>query len=97
MIYLLNNQWLSQKLCSPNLINTHNMATAFNQFDEQDDVLMMNPAPGKAEFGDEGSGATSGYGDADDDEFADDAIEEDSLETDMDDDLRGDDIDDDDL
>ena len=78
------------------------MATPFDRIDEQDDVsddvLMMNPAPGGAEFGDEGSGATSGYGDADEDDLADDSdLEDDPLEADTDDDLRGDDIDDDDI
>lgn len=75
------------------------MTTAYNSFDdEQDDVLMMNPSPDDtdAEFGDEGSGATSGYGDADEDDLADD-LDEEPLEDDLDDNLRGDDMDDDDM
>ncbi|RYF71444.1 MAG: adhesin [Cytophagaceae bacterium] len=66
--------------------------------DEQDDVLMMNPDPDDedAEFGDEGSGATSGYGDTTDDELlSDDEAMEEPLEVDPDEDLQGDDFDDD--
>jgi hypothetical protein len=74
------------------------MTTSFNQVDEQnDDVLMMNPEQGGAEFGDEGSGATSGYGDADDEDLLDDELDDEPLEDDTDADLRGDDMDDDDL
>ncbi|MEZ0540232.1 adhesin [Fibrella arboris] len=66
--------------------------------DERDDVLMMNPDPDDddAEFGDEGSGATSGYGDTIEDDLSDDDDVEDSLEVDPDEDFRGDDFDDDD-
>lgn len=74
------------------------MATPFNPIDEQDDVLMMPPSRGGAEFDDEGSGATSGYGDADEDDLADDSdLEDDALDADLDEDLRGDDVDDDDI
>lgn len=64
--------------------------------DEQDDVLMMTPDA--AEFDDEGSGATSGYGDTTEDDLGltDDEEIEDPLEVDPDEDLQGDDIDDDD-
>ncbi|MBO0930168.1 adhesin [Fibrella aquatilis] len=65
--------------------------------EDQDDTLMMAPDRGGAEFGDEGSGATSGYGDLTEDDLAeDDDIGDDVLETDPDDDLMGDDLDDDD-
>ncbi len=42
--------------------------------DEEVDVLMMNPDPedDDAEFGDEGSGATSGYGDLTEDDLSED-------------------------
>lgn len=64
---------------------------------EQDDVLMMTPDKGGADFDDEGSGATSGYGDlTDDDELSGDANEEEPLEVDPDDDLQGDDLDEED-
>ncbi|MEZ0486401.1 adhesin [Fibrella aquatica] len=66
--------------------------------DEQDDDLLMEATEG-AEFGDEGSGATSGYGDTTEDDLSlsDDEEVEDPLEIDPDDELQGDDIDDDDL
>lgn len=66
--------------------------------DEQDDVVMMTPDEG-ADYDDEGSGATSGYGDTtEDDLLSDDEDIEDPLEIDPDDALQGDDdIDDDDL
>lgn len=72
------------------------MTTLFDRIDEQDDVLMMTPSRGGAEFDDEGSGATSGYGDADEDDLADDDLDDEALDADLDDDLRGDDMDDDD-
>lgn len=71
------------------------MATPFNRFDEDDDVLMMNPSRGGAEFDDEGSGATSGYGDADEDDLAND-LDDEPLDDDADEDLR-DDMDEDDI
>ncbi len=42
--------------------------------DEEVDVLMMNPDPedDDADFGDEGSGATSGYGDLTEDDLSED-------------------------
>jgi hypothetical protein len=66
-------------------------------FDNQlatDDVLMMAPGRGGAEFGDEGSGATSGYGDTSNDDLLDEELDEEPLDADTDDDLRGDDPDD---
>ena len=65
---------------------------------EQDDVLMMNP-DGGADYDDEGSGATSGYGDTTEDDLLNDEDIEDPLETDPDDALQGDDdlADDDDI
>ncbi len=64
--------------------------------DEQDDVVMMTPEG--ADYDDEGSGATSGYGDTTEDDLLNDEDIEDPLETDPDDALQGDDgIDDDDL
>ena len=65
----------------------------------QNNTLTM-PA-NAAEFEDEGSGATSGYGDTTEDDLGltddeDDDLD-DPLEKDPDDDLKGDEIDDDDL
>jgi hypothetical protein len=71
---------------------THNLLD-----DDQDDVLMMAPDRGGAEFGDEGSGATSGYGDLTEDDISEeDDLGDDVLENDPDDDLMGDDLDNDD-
>lgn len=62
-----------------------------------DDITMATPDRGGAEFGDEGSGATSGYGDLTEDDLAeDDDVGDDVLENDPDDDLMGDDLEDDD-
>lgn len=80
------------------------MAYAATQLaDEQANTTGMNPAGsdpdrGGAEFGEEGSGATSGYGDTPDDDLSDHLTddEEDPLEVDADDALRGDELDDED-
>ena len=79
------------------IIPTTNMAYTHNLPEEdQDDILMMAPDRGGAEFGDEGSGATSGYGDLTEDDLDDDNLDDDVLEKDPDDDLIGDDLEDDD-
>ena len=73
-------------------------------FDQDEDVLMLNPDPetfddedddfdGGAEFDELGSGATSGYG-ADDLDDIEDEFSEDDLEE-LDDDSIDDDLDDD--
>ena len=56
------------------------------------------PERGGAEFGEEGSGATSGYGDTTEDDLTDHLKdeEEDPLDVDADEALRGDDLDNDD-
>lgn len=66
--------------------------------DQVDDITMALPDRGGAEFGDEGSGATSGYGDLTEDDLIedDDLVGDDVLETDPDDDLISDDLDEDD-
>ncbi|MCK8492808.1 adhesin [Spirosoma sp. RP8] len=76
-------------------------------FDQDEDVLMLNPDPETAAFDDEddddfdgaefddlGSGATSGYGE---DDLADieDEFDDDDLDEDLDDDSIDDDLDDD--
>jgi len=77
-------------------------------FDQDEDVLMLNPDPETAAFDDDeddfdgaefdelGSGAASGYGEDDladiDDEFSEDDID---LDEDLDDDSIEDDLDDD--
>lgn len=77
-------------------------------FDQDADVLMMNPDPetaaldddddleGGAEFDELGSGATSGYGDADltDVDLADEQLSDTDLSEELDDDVA-DDLDDD--
>jgi DNA-directed RNA polymerase subunit delta len=77
-------------------------------FDQDEDVLMLNPDPETAafddddddladdgaEFDDLGSGATSGYG-ADDLDDIEDTLNEDDLDEDLDDDTIEDDLDDD--
>lgn len=76
-------------------------------FDQDEDVLMLNPDPESAEFDDDeddfddgaefdelGSGASSGYG-ADDLEDIEGNFDEDDLEEDLDDDSIEDDLDDD--
>ena len=72
---------------------THNVAER-----GQHDTLMMTPDKGGAEFSDEGSGATSGYGDLTEDDLIndDDDLGDDVLEKDPDADLMGDDADEDD-
>ena len=74
------------------MTDTDNLLT-----DEQDEVVMMNPAREGADFDDEGSGATSGYGDLTEDDLTDDVEDEEMLPADSDNDLRGDDVDDDDV
>ena len=85
-------------LCGRTIIPASNMAYTHNLLDDdQDDILMMTPDRGGAEFGDEGSGATSGYGDLTEDDLAeDDDIGDDVLEKDPDGGLMGDDVDEDD-
>lgn len=79
-------------------------------FDQDEDVLMLNPDPETAAFDDDdddfddagadfdelGSGAASGYG-ADDLDDIEDDFSEDDLDEDLDDDSIEDDLDDDSL
>ena len=77
-------------------------------FDQDSDVLMMNPDPetaalddddddfnGGADFDELGSGATSGYGEADLTDIDDDDLKDDDLSEELDDDNVEDDLDDD--
>jgi DNA-directed RNA polymerase subunit delta len=99
-------------MSSANLVYSETIAHMINQpmFDQDEDVLLMNPDPetaaldddddddfdGGAEFDELGSGATSGYGEADladvDEEFGDDdlseELDEDDIEDDLDDDIN---------
>lgn len=71
----------------------HSIPSSFDASSDTN-VLLMD-APGGAEYDDEGSGATSGYGDVvgpDDDELDDADID---VDDDLDPDLNDDDIDDD--
>lgn len=92
-----------------NLAYTETISPMINQpmFDQDEDVLMMNPDPetaapddddddfdGGAEFDELGTGASSGYGEADladvDEEFGDDDLSEELDEEDVADDLDDD-------
>lgn len=53
---------------------------------ENEDILLMTPRHGGADFDDEGTGSSSGYGDENDDLLADD-IDDENI-----DDIDGDDI-----
>ncbi len=82
--------------------------TTQSQFDQDEDVLLMNPDPekaaleddedddfdGGAEFDELGSGATSGYGDIDLEDIEAEEINEDDLDDDLEDDIDEDDDDD---
>ena len=98
-------------MSNADLILTVTIAHMINQpmFDQDEDVLMMNPDPetaalddddddfdGGAEFDELGSGATSGYGEADLDDL-DGELEDDDLSEELDDDDIEDDLDDDDI
>ncbi len=95
-------------MSSANLIHSETISPMINQplFDQDEDVLMMNPDPetaaldddfdGGAEFDELGSGATSGYGEADltDIDLADEELIDTDLSEELDDDVE-DDLDDD--
>ena len=96
-------------MSNANLILSVTITPMINQpmFDQDEDVLMMNPDPetaalddddddfdGGAEFDELGSGATSGYGEADLDDIEDE-LGDDDLSEELDDDEVGDDLDDD--
>jgi len=98
-------------MSSANLIHSETISPMINQplFDQDADVLMMNPDPetaalddddddfdGGAEFDELGSGATSGYGEADltDIDLADEELIDTDLSEELDDDVE-DDLDDD--
>ena len=95
--------------CKPDTLVNYLPMTNQPPFDQDTDVLMMNPDPetaalddddddfdGGAEFDELGSGATSGYGEADltDIDLADEELVETDLSEELDDDVA-DDLDDD--
>ena len=99
-------------MSNANLTHSETISPMINQplFDQDEDVLMMNPDPetaalddddddfdGGAEFDELGSGATSGYGEADltDIDLADEDLSDDDLSEELDDDDVEDDLDDD--
>jgi DNA-directed RNA polymerase subunit delta len=97
-------------MSNANLVYSETISPMINQpmFDQDEDVLMMNPDPetaaldddddddfdGGAEFDELGSGAASGYGEADLDDL-DDELSDDDLSEELDDDDVEDDLDDD--